>query len=81
MSRLQNLETLNIRNLPVNKSAKSWLPMDHMQRGLVLSLLDSFPFLSRPRLTILALGANESEDRRLKLEQKPYDHFQDLLKL
>ena len=39
-SRLSQLQTLNIRNLPVATTSKTWLPNDYMMEGLATMLLN-----------------------------------------
>ena len=39
-SRLNHLQTLNIRNLPVATTSKTWLPNDYMMEGLATMLLN-----------------------------------------
>ena len=60
-SRLSHLQTLNIRNLPVATTSKTWLPNDYMMEGLATMLLNIVTKNARTTQTLalrtVAIGA------------------------
>ncbi|KAL9075648.1 MAG: hypothetical protein Q9161_001399 [Pseudevernia consocians] len=61
-SRLSQLQTLNIRNLPAATTSETWLPNDYMMEGLATMLLNIVTQKARieqiPALKTLAIGAS-----------------------
>lgn len=67
--------------MPEVERVRSWLPTEDMHSALASSILQKWPFTSRPKLELLAIGAKSLEDVTFGRDQGLPNDFQDFVKL